>query len=146
MTSAKPLAVLGLFVLSCGGSVVVDGTGSGGGGGGTTTSTSTSTSTSTTVTSCEGLLADLAAKIVTAQACDPLINTVQCDGSAIVLDACSCQILANEKNPAAVAAASAAYQAAASCFAPCDAPCAGAGPGFCQPVPNGGGVCVSAVF
>lgn len=152
MTSTTQLA-LSVFIsvgfasgAACGGSVVVDGSGAGGSGGGTSSSTSTSTTTSTTTTSCDALLADLSAKVAAAQACDPLINSVQCDGSAVVLDACSCQLLANETNPTAVAAAQAAYQAASACFPTCDGPCVGIGPGFCQPVPNGGGVCVSAVF
>lgn len=126
-----------LLLAACGGNVVVDSgsTGTGGGGGGAEPG------------SCDALLADFQAKQAAAVECNPFINAIQCDGSAFVYDACGCQVLANETNPATVAAAQTSYEAAfaAICFAPCDGPCQVYGGGFCSS--NGGstGVCMVAL-
>src|SRR4051812_18401866 len=123
-------------VAACGGKVVVDlpGAGSGGGGGGG-------------AQSCDALLQSLQQKIAAAQVCSPFINSIQCDGSAMVPDSCGCSVLVNETNQAAIQAADAAAQAAAQggCFAPCEGPCPFSGPGYCQPSSNGmTGVCAVA--
>lgn len=137
-----------LGVLSaCGGKVFVDLPGSAGGGGGGgaggTGATSPTASTGSGMT-CDDLVVQLEAAIEAARACNPAISSIQCDGTAIVPDACDCPVLLNEKQPGAVGAAKSAYQAAseAGCLLDCDAPCAQVGPGFCQPSPTGSsGVC-----
>lgn len=115
LSLVSSVALLG----ACGGDVLVDPGGAGGAGGG----------------SCDVLLATLAQKIAVADTCDPNIFSIQCNGTASVTDACGCQVLANETNPSAVAAAQAAHEAAsaAQCIAPCAAPCPYYGPGFCDP-------------
>jgi hypothetical protein len=113
-------ATLALVVAACGGKVVVDQPGSGGGG----------------TTDCATLQTQLGAAVAAAMACSPFVNSIQCDGSAIVYDACGCPFVANETNSAAVSAAAAAYAAwtSGSCGPlACDA-CVGLGTGgYCDP-------------
>lgn len=116
----------------CGGDVLVDPGGAGGAGG-------------AGGGSCDARIATLSQKIAVAETCNPLINAVQCSGTASVTDGCGCQVIANETNPTAVAAAQAAHDAAsaASCIAPCAAPCPYFGPGFCDPAT---GKCVAGLL
>lgn len=114
-TTAWTALLLGsLLPAACGGKVVVDAGGSGGEGGTPTTSTSTSTATSG---GCDGPNLNLGTALDAALACNPAINAIQCDGSAVVHDHCGCAIVANEHSPDAVAAAQQAYNAwtAAGC-------------------------------
>ena len=127
LSLVSSVALLG----ACGGNVLVDPGGAGAGGG--------------SAGSCDARLVTLAQKIAAAETCNPLINAVQCSGTASVTDGCGCQVIANETNPSAVAAAQAAYEAAsaASCIAPCAAPCPYFGPGFCDPAT---GKCVAGLL
>lgn len=147
-----------LVAASCGGDVIVDAQGSStGGSGGSTTTTSTGTTTTTTATTstttstsvCAALLADFKAKLLAARSCNPFINAIQCDGSAIILDECDCPALANETNPGAVDASALAHDIAAQagCFAPCAGPCSFVGVGYCNPSPDGmSGLCTTIDF
>jgi hypothetical protein len=122
---ALTLALVSL--LACGGKVVVDAGGQGGdGGSGGTTSAST---TATGAGGCEALGQALTTALGAALACNPALSSIQCDGSVVVEDGCGCQIAANEKDPAAAAAAKQAYVAWTA---------AGCGPfecAFCPPAP-----------
>jgi hypothetical protein len=117
---------------ACGGKVIFEGQSSGAGGGGTGGSSSAGGS-------CDALLTSFAQALAAAEACDPKINATQCDGTAMVFDACGCPSLVNELNPAKVSAATTARQAAAAqgCFTPCGAPCQPFAGGFCEPIAGG---------
>jgi hypothetical protein len=105
-----------LIVSACGGTAVIDGddggttTGTGTGtatgtssgtGTGTGTSTGTGAGTATgTATGTGDVCLDGAAAVtdavLAAQACDPLINAVQCSGMTVVIDTCGCPVVAND--------------------------------------------------
>ncbi|MBI4950470.1 MAG: hypothetical protein HY908_00405 [Myxococcales bacterium] len=150
--------VSAVAVLGCGGKAVIDagdGPGGGGAGGGTTTTTTTTTTTSTTTTTtttvltCDGLYQVLEAAIASAVACDPLVNMVQCDGSAVIHDPCGCPVLANETSPAAVEAATDAYDAwtGAGCGPYlCGLPCQPMSAGLCMATSGSSGTCVVAIW
>lgn len=119
---ALPVALL--VVAACGGKVVVDAGGQGGDGGGATTSVTTSSSSGV---DCEALGLAAGAAIDAAEACNPAIDAVQCNGSAVILDTCGCEVVANELNGQAVSdAAKQAYLAWTS---------AGCGPFDCDACP-----------
>ncbi|MBI4952651.1 MAG: hypothetical protein HY908_11505 [Myxococcales bacterium] len=134
----------GLFS-ACGGKAVIDSS-AGGGGGSATTSTSTTNSTTsptTTTVDCDTLKQALDDAVAAAVACYPSDPQPQCNGTAYVYDTCQCQILANETNPQAIAAALEAFDAwvAPGC-GPWDCGfCPLFGPGVCVPT-AGGGPCV----
>jgi hypothetical protein len=108
-TTAWMALLLGSPILAaCGGKVVVDASGGGSGGGGGTLSTSSSTSGDG---GCFQPDLDVAAALDAARACNPAINAIQCDGTAVIHDQCGCSIVANEHSPDAVAAAQQAYNA-----------------------------------
>ncbi|MCC6525950.1 MAG: hypothetical protein IT373_25110 [Polyangiaceae bacterium] len=126
---------------ACGGKAVLD-SGAGGGGGSATTSSTTSNTTSPTTTTvdCDSLKQALDDAVAAAVACWPSDPQPQCTGTAYVYDTCQCQILANETNPQAIAAALEAFDAwvAPGC-GPWDCGfCPVFGPGACVPSGNGG--------
>lgn len=150
------LGTVVVFALSasCGGKVVFETSGSGGSGGtGSSTHASTTgvgtTSSTGTGGSCTALSAAVDQATAAAQACNPLLNIQQCDGSVIVNDKCGCpSLLLNEKQPDKVAAAKKAIDAwlKAGCGPlACGAACFPATSGFCQPNANGTGICVTAM-
>lgn len=151
------VVTLGATAFACGGKVtfVDDGSGAGGGSASSTSKATTGTSISTNATtgtgkSCTVLKAELDAANAGAQACNPALSSIQCDGSQILVDPCGCSsLLANEKEPAKIAAAKAANQAwlDAGCGPlDCGGGCFPVGPGWCQGQPDGSGICASAVF
>jgi hypothetical protein len=151
MNSAHRFAFALSFLVACGGKVVFVAEGDGGSGGSTSSSSSSSGSSTSSSSGggCSDLKIQLDAAVAAAIVCNPLINQVQCDGTAVIHDACDCpSILLNEKNPNQVANAKAAYSAwtTAGCGpAQCGKLCVPATSGFCQPDPNGTtGTCVSA--
>jgi hypothetical protein len=107
----------------CGGTAVVDGDAAGGGGSATTSSTSsngsggmnTSVSSSNSSgsggSSCNDAADDVTAAVLKAQACDPLINALQCSGMTVVIDTCGCVAVANDLSQDAAEFALAAYDA-----------------------------------
>ncbi len=148
-------SILSVSALACGGKVTFVDDGSGSGGSGTTSTSKAATGTSSKATtgtgvSCDALKSALDAANAEAQACNPTVSSPQCDGSEILVDPCGCaSILANEKQPAKIAAAKSANEAwlAQGCGPVlCGGGCFPAGPGFCNPTPDGSGTCVSAVF
>ncbi|MCC6522404.1 MAG: hypothetical protein IT373_07070 [Polyangiaceae bacterium] len=145
----RVLWVSAVAVLGCGGKAVLDagdGLGGGGAGGGTTTTTTTTT---TTVATCDALFQGLEAAIASAVACDPFVNMVQCDGSAVIHDPCGCPVLANETAPSAVEAATDAYDAwtGAGCGPYlCGLPCQPISAGACLGTSGSSGTCVIATW
>jgi hypothetical protein len=124
-----------LLALACGGEAVVDDVAAGGSGTGAGTGTGTGAGTGTgtgtgsgTGPTCDTLEQDLAFWMAAAMACDPYINTIQCDGSMLIFDTCGCPVVANELNEDAAKAAIAAYEAWAG---------AGCGPYDCFACPPG---------
>jgi hypothetical protein len=144
ISAAAALALLG----ACGGKVYLDPPGAGGeGGGGAPSANASSSSSSGTAGGCDAMIEAHAAKVEAAQACNPAVSSIQCSGATIVLDACGCQVLANDKTPEAAKAANASYEALdqAGCSLECEI-CDPIGPGFCAPAPNGSsGVCAVAL-
>src|SRR5262245_11714409 len=129
--AAVALALLG----ACGGKVYLDPPGVGGEGGGGAPRTSSSTSVRSSSGSAGGgdaMIEAHTAKVEAAQACNPTVSSIQCSGATIVLDACGCQVLANDKTPEAAKAANASYDALdqAGCSLGCEI-CDPIGPGFC---------------
>ena len=100
-TAWTALLLGSLLPAACGGKVVVDAGGSGGEGGSPSTSSTTSTATSG---ACDGPNVNLGLALDAALACNPAIDIVQCDGTAVVHDQCGCSIVANEHDADAVAA------------------------------------------
>jgi hypothetical protein len=150
--------VLGMFVLGCGGTAVIDaGAGGTGGAGGTasTSSSGSSTSSSGTTTGvgggtpdCTQLGNSLDEAIAAATACDPCIDipdpcTYPADQT--LTDACGCPIPINGLNEATRQNALSVYQqwAAAGCGPfECGTPCAVSTNPTCQPTgPGCVGVC-----
>jgi hypothetical protein len=92
-----------ILAAACGGKVAVDthgagGTptsGTGGGGGG----------------DCASLGAALSAAVEAARACNPVLDVIQCSGSAIINDGCGCPIVANEQQSTHVSDAQGLYSA-----------------------------------
>jgi hypothetical protein len=66
---------------------------------------------------CQSLFATFQNALAEAVKCSPVLGVVQCSGSATLLDACGCTVVANETQPEKVKAAQAAYDAwvAAGC-------------------------------
>jgi hypothetical protein len=126
MNARARLVFASLALLAgCGGKVVVDQPGSGGSGG----------SGGGGAGDCSTLQGTLAAAVDAALSCNPYINSIQCNGTAIVHDACGCAYVANETNVDAVAAAQTAFTAWANagCTLVCDA-CPPESPnGYCEP-------------
>jgi hypothetical protein len=93
-----------------------------------------STTTTASGTSCSDLHQRLDDAIAEAIRCAAVKPVVQCDGSAFVLDACGCQVLANEHNREAIEHALDVYEEveAAGCGLDCRT---------CRPF--SGGVCVT---
>lgn len=109
--------VLASTLAGCGAKVVFDGEAGGGpagqGGEGTGAGQVAGTGGSvSTGMSCNDLWSAYQVAISDAAACDPFVNMVQCDGSAVSPDACGCyNVLLNEESASKVAATSAAYDA-----------------------------------
>jgi len=125
----------GVFIvlgLACGGSVVVDPVpGSGGAGGaassGITSSSSVGSGAGGQQANCDELGQSLTQSLAAAQACEPAINSLQCSGTAVAFDMCSCPVAINEKQLALGQLAREAFQAWAG---------AGCGPVPCFECPD----------
>ena len=138
-------AVTGALVAACGGKVVVDADGAAGGAL-PITSTGVGAAPGTTTGGggaggCDALGAILQSAINEAQACNPLLNVVQCSGKVVLRDGCNCEIAANELNLQAAEAAMAAFKTwvAAGCGpVPCAVcpPPPSSEPWFCDPQTN----------
>lgn len=147
------ILVAASLVAACGGKVTWVEGGSEGGAPGSSSNASTShgatTSASTGGSNCANLLDSMNVAAAAAQACNPTVSSPQCDGTAVVKDACGCpSLLLNEKQPDKVKAALAAYDAwvNAGCGPlGCGQACFPAVSGFCSPLNAGGGVCVQAL-
>jgi len=118
---------------ACGGKAVVDPMDTGtGGSSSTSSSTSTSTTTSTgtggTVDPCQVLEEQLGVALRLAQACNPMINAIQCSGDTVVYDTCGCEVVANDHAVSEAEDARAAYDAWVA---------AGCGPHLCASCPPG---------
>lgn len=137
------LSLVGILSAACGAKVVFEAPLEGGGtsssgGAGSTGGGVVGGSTGTGVGGCAALWAAYQGAIAAAQACDPDLDKVQCDGSAVSPDACGCfTILLNEESASKVGAASDAYAAWEA---------AGCGPVDCtQCEPNAGnGYCTTS--
>ena len=101
------------FVWSCGGKAVIDpgGSAQGGTGGSTTSTTNTGSGGEGASPTCSVLTQEMSEAIESALACDPTIYLAQCTGTATVLDACACEVVANENYPELIQAALDAYNA-----------------------------------
>jgi hypothetical protein len=71
---------------------------------------------------CERLTAEADAAIAAAVACDPAVDSIQCNGSAVLTEACACPRIANEAHPELVEAAQKAINAREAACPP--VPCA----------------------
>ncbi len=73
---------------------------------------------------CERLTAEADAAIAAAVACDPAVDSIQCNGSAVLTETCACPRIANETHPELVEAAQKAINAreAACPLVPCAFP------------------------
>jgi hypothetical protein len=113
----------------------------GDGGAGSTSIASSSYATTGTGASCDELEKQMDEAIDDAIACDPTIDTIQCDGSEVVPNACGCKFFVlNEKHPDLVAAAKASYAAwtNAGCGPlDCGMDCVEAMGGTCEPLDQG---------
>ncbi len=136
-----PLA-LSLLLVACGAKVNFVGEGDGGGaaqggGSGTGASISGTGGSVSTGLSCDVLSAQYEDAIRAATTCDPTLNSIQCDGTAVLNYTCGCpSILLNERNPELVLAAQQAYDAwvAGGCGpVPCGQACFPATSGGCVP-------------
>jgi len=100
--------LLAAAVGGCSGKAVIDDSSSG-----DATSTPTTTSTATTTTtsgnSCDDLETALLAWLAAAQACDPMINALQCTGDTVVYDTCGCAVVAADPQESEAAEARDAY-------------------------------------
>lgn len=118
-------------LVACGGKVVVD-QGTTPGSGGSTTSTTTTGLGALTGTGgdgggsvgggggaggCDGLYAAFDAQLSEAQACNPALSTIQCSGKVTTVDACGCEVAANDMSFGAAQNASSAFMSwvAAGC-------------------------------
>jgi hypothetical protein len=131
--SALLAASAASMLIACGGKVVVDAAGATGGGG----SAATSTTSVGAGGCCEGLQAEFAARLATAQSCDPDIDVPQCTGAVTTVDLCGCPVAANDGKELAAQLAITAWDAWVSegcgpvpCFA-CPPP--PTSPWFCDP-------------
>lgn len=131
--TALAAACLSAAFVACGGKVVVD-QGSEIGGAGGTTSTGTGGLGGAGgiggAGGCDALLADFQAKLDAAQACNPLINAIQCSGTVVAFDTCGCEVVANDQASTAASYAIGAYESWAD---------AGCGPydcALCPPPPS----------
>lgn len=152
MRLVMALTALGVAFAACGGKAVIDregtATASGSGGSGGTSATGpvtvgALTSSAATGTTCADLGERLEDAIREAISCAPSLPVVQCDGSAIVYDACSCPLIANENQREAIEEALLAHDEliAAGCGRDCDG-CFPLGLGGCEG-DDEGGQCVS---
>ncbi len=123
-----------LIAGACGGKAVVDPPAEGIGGSSSTSSSTTSSSTTSssgtggTADPCPLLDEQLEAALRLAQACNPMINAIQCSGQAVVYDTCGCQVVANDQASSEAEAALEAYDAWVQ---------AGCGPQLCSTCPPG---------
>lgn len=145
MGSERALLILAVAGIACGGKAVIDGEGAAGGatsaggagqGGAVVTgpvTVSGPTSSAATGVTCAELGERLEAAIREAIRCAPSLPVVQCDGSAVVYDACSCPLIANENQREAIEEALRAHDelVAAGCGLDCGG-CLPLGIGECQ--------------
>ncbi|MFT3773067.1 MAG: hypothetical protein QM820_47405 [Minicystis sp.] len=93
---------------ACGGKTIVETGPAGGSGGATTTGLGGAGGLSN---DCDVLGADFQSKLAAAQSCDPLINAIQCSGTATLHDGCGCEVAGNELAPEKVSLAVDAFEA-----------------------------------
>lgn len=133
MSIARRLLALGFAfgLAACGGKVVFVAESDGGAGGGQSSSSSSSGG------DCTALTADLEAKTAAAQACSPMLQQIQCNGTVMMSDECGCpRLVLNETQPALVSSAETAYTSwtGAGCGPhACQTPCGILNNGTCQP-------------